>query len=201
MRAGILKEHRRVDALQRPLGGTVKFSGSVARLGLAPQPGIHSRSDARLADARRRDRMSCHWLGGWRVLPGSPWPHPSRVQGADRDDPQVGRREPNGRHFPVISGPKKPGMSAGRGVAHHPPPSAVRVTVLHHSNRLQTNQPFIVSPSSTFRPARELTRQALWPTRLRIRQGSKAPSRSSCGVLSAPAQRPPHCQALLRSVP
>ena len=38
-------------------------------------------------------------------------PHPRRVQGADRDDPQVVRRDPNGRHSPVISGPKKPGMS------------------------------------------------------------------------------------------
>ena len=36
-------------------------------------------------------------------------PHPRRVQGADRDDPQVVRRKPNGCHSPVISGPKKPG--------------------------------------------------------------------------------------------
>ena len=36
---------------------------------------------------------------------------PRRVQGADRDDSQVVRREPNGRHSPVITGPKKPSMS------------------------------------------------------------------------------------------
>ena len=36
---------------------------------------------------------------------------PGRVQEAHGDDPRVVRREPNGRHSPVISGPKKPGRS------------------------------------------------------------------------------------------
>ena len=39
-------------------------------------------------------------------------PHPRRVQEADGDDPRLVRREPKGRHSPVISGPKKPGRSA-----------------------------------------------------------------------------------------
>ena len=39
---------------------------------------------------------------------------PARVQGAARNDPQGVRREPNGRHSPVISGPKKPGRSTRR---------------------------------------------------------------------------------------
>ena len=38
-------------------------------------------------------------------------PHPRRVQEADGDDPRLVRREPNGRHSQVISGPKKPGRS------------------------------------------------------------------------------------------
>ena len=42
---------------------------------------------------------------------------PSRVQGAARNDPQVVRRELNGRHSPVISGPKKPGRSPTRSAA------------------------------------------------------------------------------------
>ena len=42
-------------------------------------------------------------------------PHPRRVQEADGDDPRLVRREPKGRHSPVISGPKKPGRSHRHG--------------------------------------------------------------------------------------
>ena len=73
-------------------------------------PRVVSESDGgqdrdRTLAATRQRRTSSH---------ESRRPHPRRVQEEDGDDPRLVRREPNGRHSPVISGPKKPGRSLPR---------------------------------------------------------------------------------------
>ena len=95
------------------------------------KPGRMARTN-RSTGSSRNECLSLEWFRNrmeatigierWRRHYNEERPHmslgdltPAEFKAAARNDPQGVRREPNGRHSPVISGPKKPGRSVASG--------------------------------------------------------------------------------------